>query len=67
LRREMAKERSQEEVRSRRRRRQLAGKVGVAMGAAGLLLFIVGIKRPPEEIEVDAYAGAPDGQPGAPA
>lgn len=55
----MAKERSQEEL---RRRKQLAGKLGIAVGAAGLLLFIIGVKRH-YTVEAPGEAGAPE--PGA--
>jgi hypothetical protein len=62
----MVKERTQEEIRSdRRRRRKLAGKVGVAMGAAGLLLFIVGIRRHPGEEGWEMGERAPDAEPDA--
>jgi hypothetical protein len=53
----MAKERSAEE---KRRRKQLAGKVGIAVGAAGLLLFIVGVKRHYRVEEPGTEPGAPD-------
>jgi hypothetical protein len=53
----MAEERSAEE---KRRRKRLAGKVGIAVGAAGLLLFIVGVKRHYRVEDSGAEQGAPD-------
>jgi hypothetical protein len=56
----MAEERSAEE---KRRRKRLAGKVGIAVGAAGLLLFIVGVKRHYRAEDAGAEQGAPDSGP----
>jgi len=53
----MAKERTAEE---KRRRKQLAGKVGIAVGAAGLLLFIVGVKRHYRVDDAGAEQGGAD-------